>query len=825
MGIKDLLLALSILLGLTAGRVWLRRRFHKQKKGAQDALASTGEISLPANSRASYTIIAPEAGSGSPGKTDENAPIQVSVKAPPGASVRLTLEALPAGAPGYPKARWDGDGKLSRRARAALRAGRLSLPGLLFGCSLLVYLATRLAGLEDFPIYFFTDEAVQTVMASDFVRDGWRNHQQELLPTYFSNGPTFNLSSVSVYLQVIPYLLFGKSVFVTRAVSALVSALGAVWVALALRDVFKIPYWWSGALLLSITPAWFYHSRTAFETVEMTAFYAGFLYYYLLYRCRSPRYLYPALVLGALVFYTYSPGMLIMLATGLLLLASDARYHWQNRKTALGGLALLLLLALPYLRYYLAHQTSAIEQLATRAPYWVQPIPAVEKLGRFASAYLMGLNPFYWYLPNDHDLPRHLMKGYGHLLKATFPFAGLGLWLALRNRRDPAYRATLAAALASPAGGALVGIGITRMLAFVIPVTLLTALGISRALEWLENPRRAKGDILPERQTDNRDENPPSGRLTLPGWKLPRQGLAVGLFAMLSVANLGMLRDGLTNGPTWYQDYGLGGMQYGARQVFAAVLEYLERSPETNIILTPTWANGTDVLARFFLAEPLPIRMGSVTGHMNHKLPLDDHTLFIMTPEEYEQACASGKFERVQVEHSLPYPNGQPGFYFARLSYAADIDQVLEAERELRRRLQESLEAIGGELARVRYSYLDMGEIGLLFDGDPRTVARTFEANPFVVEISFPRPRPLTGIQIIVGSIQAEINVRAYDSERTEIGSFSIMQKGTVEQPQVGLDFGETVLAWALNIEVRDMHQSEPGHVHIWEVGFKEVDG
>ena len=77
----------------------------------------------------------------------------------------------------------------------------------LFTLAIGLYLSTRLIGLANFPIYFFTDEAVQTVMAEDFVHDGLRNYEDELLPTYFNKGSTYNLSSVSVYLQVIPYLV------------------------------------------------------------------------------------------------------------------------------------------------------------------------------------------------------------------------------------------------------------------------------------------------------------------------------------------------------------------------------------------------------------------------------------------------------------------------------------------------------------------------------------------------------------------------------------------------------------------------------------------
>ncbi len=45
----------------------------------------------------------------------------------------------------------------------------------LFGFSLLIYLLVRLVGLTSFPIYFFSDEAVQTNLAADFLRDNFIN--------------------------------------------------------------------------------------------------------------------------------------------------------------------------------------------------------------------------------------------------------------------------------------------------------------------------------------------------------------------------------------------------------------------------------------------------------------------------------------------------------------------------------------------------------------------------------------------------------------------------------------------------------------------------
>jgi len=117
------------------------------------------------------------------------------------------------------------------RLRARVRRWPYTLETTLFGLGLFIYLITRLIGLVDFPIYFFTDEAVQTVQAADLVQQGFRDDAGNLFPTYFANGVYLNLS-VSVYAQVIPYILFGYSEFVTRAVSALIALSGVAAVGL-----------------------------------------------------------------------------------------------------------------------------------------------------------------------------------------------------------------------------------------------------------------------------------------------------------------------------------------------------------------------------------------------------------------------------------------------------------------------------------------------------------------------------------------------------------------------------------------------------------------
>ncbi len=540
-------------------------------------------------------------------------------------------------------------------------ARRIALPAgmVFFGLSAVVYLLTRLIGLADFPIYFFTDEAIQTVLAADLVRDNFFDYEKVFLPTFFRNVYQYNLS-VSVYLQVLPYLFFGKSVLVTRGVSVLVSLLVPITVGLSLRDIYKIPYWWAGALVISLVPAWFLHSRTAFETVLAVSFYAAFLYAYLLYRNRSPWYLYAALVLGALTFYSYSPAQLYMGVTAVLLLVSDIRYHWQNRRLALRGGLLLVLLALPYLRFRFQHNLALEEHLRQLGSYWVSTdLTVQEKLTRYLREYIFGLSPGYWFVPNDRDLGRHIMFGYGHLPRATLPFMVLGLALALKEIRQPSYRVLLAAFLAAPAGAALVEVGITRMLVFVVPASLLITLGISQALVWIER------------------------------FRLPRRALAVGLFTLLSFGSFSMLRDALVNGPVWYEDYGLHGMQYGGRQVFTALEDYLEIAPRTKVVLSTSWANGADLLARFFLPDPLPVEMNSIDAYLQEARPIEDETLFVLPVYEYQKAVESGKFTDLRVQETIYYPNGQPGFYFFQMRYVDQIDEILAAERAARSALLE----------------------------------------------------------------------------------------------------------------------------------------
>ncbi len=600
----------------------------------------------------------------------------------------------------------------------------------LFAIVLLLYTLTRLIALEDFPIYFFTDEAVQTVLAEDLVDNDFRDGDGTFLPTYFENNYLYNLS-LSVYVQVIPFLLFGKSVFVTRATSVLISILAAAAVGWMLRDAFRTRFWWIGSLALSITPAWFLHSRTAFETVLFVSMYALMLLFYMRYRSRSPANLYMSILFAGLAFYSYSGGQLVIAGTALLLFASDFRYHLEHKRTLLLGFVLVLLIAVPYVRFQRNYEGETYYHLRMLGTYWLENIPLRDKIGTFIKTYLQSLNPAYWYLPQDIDLERHVMQGYGHIIIATLPFLLIGLIDSFRKRRESQYRTLLIAVICAPFGASIVGIGITRILSFVIPAAMLTTLGISRTADWL-SPRVSHKAF---------------GYLAL---------------FLLGGTNLFMLYDSVAHGYTWYETYSLYGAQYGAQQLFDAVEEHATAYPQDHIFVSPTWSNGTHILKRFFLPQWLDVQLANADYFLLEKRDLDEHTLLILTAEEYADVYNEEKVTDIRVENVLKYPDGSYGFYFIRMKYAPNFDEILAAEKTARQQPVTAYVEIGDQTVEIEYSQIDLGNIDYIFDDDPFTLIRTFDINPFILNLTFDRPIPLNGIAATTGSMDIVFSVHLY---------------------------------------------------------------
>ena len=521
--------------------------------------------------------------------------------------------------------------------------------------------------------------------------------------------------------------------------------------------------------------------------------YAGFLYFYLMYRMKSPKYLYTAVLFAGLTFYSYSPARIVIGLSGILLFFSDLRYHWQHRKTVLQAAILLIVLALPFMRFLYQHPGENLKHLHTLNSYWIKAIPLQEKLAHYASQYLRGLSPVYWFSPTNPDMPRHVMGPYGHQLAVFLPFSLAGFILCLKKISRPEYRAVLISFLAAPCGAALVEIGITRALVMVIPLTIFTTLGMSLLLEWLEN----RPSIAPRL---------PSVLTTL---------ALILLCAWLTV-------DALRNGPSWHTKYGLDGMQYGAKQVFGAIAEELKERPEQKIILSPSWANGTDTTARFFFDDPLPFEIGSIEGYSTSYQPMDENTLFIMIPEEFEKIRDNEKFTGIQVARTLPYPDGENGFYFVHLQYSDQAEEIFLREQAARKILPEKQVVLeDGTNVQVKYSSLDMGKIEEIFDGDADTVIRTLEANPLVVQVSFPQPRSISVIKLKIGGNPSRVEAEVRDTSDKIMQIISRRYPETTDPRYAALELDGKEVGSIL-IKITSLYSPEPSHVHLWEVTIEE---
>jgi hypothetical protein len=631
---------------------------------------------------------------------------------------------------------------------------------------------------------------VQTVQAERLWARGFRGDDGELLPTYFRNTEFYNLS-IGVYLQVLPEKLLPRSVWVARAVPLLVIWTAMLGAGLILRDFLKLRFYWVGVLALSGFPGFFLHTRIAFELMLATAAYVWFLYFYLRYRTGSRASLFAAALFAALTFYGYNTFQPVVAATALILLAVDAPYHWKNRATVLAALALLALLTLPYWRFVRTHPEEVRTRLSSLESYWTDPsLRLPQKLARYGREYARAFDPSYWFRPDPpSDLERHTMKGYGHLPWLAAPFIAVGTLLCAWRIRAPGPRTLLVALACAPAGAAIVYSGITRAMILVVVFGLLVGVGADPILRFFAR-------------------------------RVPAVAVGALVFAWLAIAQGRMLADALTNGPTWYRDYGLYGMQWGAREVLGEVARLRRAHPRALLVVSPIWANGMDDLIEFFVPVRTNVVIANVDWLRYERRGLLPETLAVLTEGEYQQIANDPRFAPPRIEKTIPYPDGRPGFRFVWLSYAPDFERIVAEERERWRTLVAEEIETGGVRIRVEHSVFDIGTAAHLFDGSALSLVRTERANPAVVVLHFDPPRSLQELALTIGSMQSEITVECTGPGGS--GSSTRTDRELPVDPTIVLPLppiGGPVAR--LKISVRDLHGGEPQHVHLREIRLR----
>lgn len=689
----------------------------------------------------------------------------------------------------------DEDAAVEATERTSVRPWWRRRDAQLFSAGSVLYLVTRFVGLARFPIYFFTDEAVQATLADGLLHHGFRS-DGVFLPPFLRNDQQFSLS-LSAYAQIPAVALFGTTVLGTRGTSVVIGFLAVPALAVITR-LFGLRSWWLSPFVLASIPAWFLHSRTAFEVPEMVAMYACFLAAYLLYRLRSPRWAPVAIAFGGATFYAYANGQGLMAITGLLLLASDARYHWarrRERRVVVSSAVALVIVALPYLREQTIHPAGTSAHLRLLNSYWYQDLGLVDKLAAFWRTYRRGLSPWYWFSPNGSpDLVRHVMKGMGHVWLPLLPFVIVGLVVCLKRWRSPQHRLVLIALVSAPFSAAMVEVVVTRALVTVIPISLLFCLGVEQVVSWIARPH-------------------------------PRAAALGAISIVLAVFTVSMTHAALADGPVWFADYGLYGMQWGSSQVFDEVDARLRADDGLHVVVSSDFANNPNVFVPFFIGEDRRDRVAvvNVEEYLVRITPIDDDTVFVLTPEDMEAVRTSGKFEIPAPDLVIDYPDGRAGFTFVRLRYVADAAARFDADRQQRARLVTDEVTIGGEQVAVQHPVLDMGRIQDAFDGDVDTVARGLEANPFVLQLDFPTPRAVSRIELVTQRIELGMIVILLGPDGEELLRSETTHTGLHEHPTVTVDLpagadGRPVVASSVRLELRDLASPDVSHVHVYEL-------
>jgi hypothetical protein len=256
--------------------------------------------------------------------------------------------------------------------------------------------------------------------------------------------------------------------------------------------------------------------------------------------------------------------------------------------------------------------------------------------------------------------------------------------------------------------------------------------------------------------------------------------------------------------------------------MFSIIPQYLRQSPQTRVYLAPTWANGTDAFRDYFTAEDPSVKMETVDALMDAKHALDDSMIFAVTADEYRRAQASGKFKDVRVERTLKYPDGSDGFYFVRIQYADNIDQILADEKAARQKPVEETLTIDGQTATVVHSPFDIGQLKDLFDRDRFTLARIREANPAVLEFTFSRPRSIEHLAVDVGSMNFAVKVTLATPVSADRKVYSQTFIDMPADPHVEMSLPDAPTAVShVRVEIEALNVGDGFKIHIRELALK----
>ncbi len=640
--------------------------------------------------------------------------------------------------------------------------------------------------IADFPLFFFCDEAVFAAVAKEWISNGWQDNNGKLLPLYYDIAMGRHVPMFSSYILGLGSFLFEQTPATVRSLNAIIPLLGVIAASVYAKLFLSARIWWLTPLIFASIPVWYLFTRTAFDVPVSIGLLSITLLFYCLYRLKSANYIYPLVLSASAFFYTYASSQLVLPLIAIALLFTDFKYHWQNRKKLLLPVILAAVLLIPAILFTFGSGAGFNGQFVALDSFAIKEITLSEKLSIFFHNYYDAINPYYWLSPDSNELIRHRLLGRGHFPVMFVPFLLTGLLVSICRISNPVYRCILICAVMIPVPVGIFNLNITRILTLTVPFTLWTVIGLDFLLSKLKH---ATFLVLPAA-------------------------------LMLGIYSVNMSLDAVKNGATWYDDYGLYGLQYGTRQIFEqSVPEIFKQHPEATIHISPDFANDPTALLNFFIPEkqrskvlisqPDPMKFNHISK--------DD--VFIMETYKYQQIIDSGKFKTPVILGSLAYPNGQTGFYYLKLEHIDNIHEVLAAEKEARKKPLETRLIVNGQPALVRYSRLDMGEPGNIFDHDILTLARGLEDNPFMLEIELEQPIKISKLGISFGWSYTETDLTIISPDLRETKN-RIVVDATNQIDQTWIEI-PSQLAKTIKLKINSPHSIGDDHLHIFDLRFE----
>jgi hypothetical protein len=349
------------------------------------------------------------------------------------------------------------------------------------------------------------------------------------------------------------------------------------------------------------------------------------------------------------------------------------------------------------------------------------------------------------------------------------------------------------ALLAAPLGGAIVAIGITRVLILVVPAALLAAIGLEAVLGLVT--RRVRYEAV-----------------------------AIGAFVVLAAANVWLLQSALNDGPRWYRDYGLYGMQFGGRQIAAAAHETWEEDDATRVLISSSWTNGGEAVFHFLLDQDPRFEIAGVDPFRSGERPLPENAVFVLTPAEYERVRIDSSFENPVVTRTIKAPDGTDAFHFVRLSISENAALIAELEKQDRLRTVTSRVPLNGEQVEITRPQFDIGRIEELFDGDTFTLGRTLAGNPVSFDLKFPSPHDFRGLHMTFGAHGIDLSVALYTPDGRRAATYNAVFENPQKTLEAELPFENppTGVDRAV-VTVRDTATGAGDyHLHVYEMRLQE---